>query len=133
MPGPTPALAPTDAELNSVLTIAMHAAFADGAKDERERARLREIAAKIGGDRIDLDALDRRAPDGSLHLAGIVAPLSTPAIRRYAYEVAVSVAAADGAHGDAEAAFLRRSPRPWDCLRSTRRSSSPMPTPSPRP
>jgi uncharacterized protein (DUF697 family) len=37
----------------------------------------------------------------------MVKPLTTPAIRRYAYEIAVSVAAADGVHSDGEAAYLR--------------------------
>lgn len=105
-PAPS-APAPSDAELNSLAAIALHAAYADGAKDERERAHLRELAAKIAGDRIDPAALDRAALPGPPPFAEMVKPLTTPAIRRYAYEIAVSVAAADGVHSDGEAAYLR--------------------------
>lgn len=98
---------PTDAELNSLAAIALHAAYADGERDERERAHLREIAAKIAGDRIDPAALDRVTLSGPPPFAEMVKPLSTPAIRRYAYEIAVTVAAADGVHSESEAAYLR--------------------------
>jgi len=98
---------PTDAELNSLAAIALHAAYADGERNERERAHLREIAAKIAGDRIDPAALDRVTLSGPPPFAEMVKPLSTPAIRRYAYEIAVSVAAADGVHSESEAAYLR--------------------------
>lgn len=98
---------PTDAELNSLAAIALHAAYADGARDERERAHLREIAAKIAGDRLDPAALDRAMLSGPPPFAEMVKPLSTPAIRRYAYEIAVSVAAADGVHSESEADYLR--------------------------
>ena len=98
---------PTDAEINSLLTIALTAAFADGAKDERERTRLRDLASRLAGDRIDLAELDRKVLLDRPPLAEIVRPLSTPEVRRYAYELAVAVADADGIHNDAEGAFLR--------------------------
>ena len=98
---------PTDAEINSLLTIALTAAFADGAKDDRERTRLRELASRLAGDRIDLAELDRQVLLDRPPLAEIVRPLSTPEVRRYAYELAVAVADADGVHSDAEGAFLR--------------------------
>ncbi len=98
---------PTDAEINSLLTVALTAAFADGAKDDRERARLRELASRLAGDRIDLTELDRQVLLDRPPLAEIVRPLSTPEARRYAYELAVAVADADGVHNDAEGAFLR--------------------------
>ena len=97
---------PSQAEINSVFTIALLAALADGNADERERAHLREVATRIGGDRIDLSVLDR-APGARPSIAEAVRPLSTPEARRHAYEVAVAVAAADGAHTPAEGAFLR--------------------------
>jgi uncharacterized protein (DUF697 family)/tellurite resistance protein len=97
---------PSDAEINSVFTVALLAALADGNADERERAHLREVAMRIGGDRIDLSVLER-APGARPSIAEAVRPLSTPEARRYAYEVAVAVAAADGAHTPAEGAFLR--------------------------
>ena len=98
--------APTDAEINGVFTIALLAALADGNADERERAHLREVATRVGGDRIDLAVLDR-TPGARPSIAEAVRPLSTPEVRRYAYEVAVAVVAADGAHTPAEGAFLR--------------------------
>ncbi|MFO1308135.1 MAG: DUF533 domain-containing protein [Burkholderiales bacterium] len=98
---------PTDAEINSLLTIALTAAFADGAKDDRERTRLRDLASRLAGDRIDLAELDRQVLLDRPPLAEIVRPLSTPEVRRYAYELAVAVADADGVHSDAEGAFLR--------------------------
>jgi len=97
----------TDAELNSLLTIALTAAFADGNKDERERLRMRELATRLAGDRIDLAELDRKVLLDRPPLAEIVRPLSTPALRRYAYELAVAVVDADGVHIEAEGAFLR--------------------------
>ncbi len=97
----------TDAELNSLLTVALTAAFADGAKHDAERLRMRELAARLAGDRIDLAELDRKVLLDKPPLADIVRPLSTPELRRYAYELAVAVVDADGVHNEAEGAFLR--------------------------
>lgn len=96
-----------EARINSLLTIALLAAFADGGKDERERARMRELATRLAGDRVDLAELDRKVLLERPPLADVVAPLSTLAERQYAYELAVAVVDADGVHGEAEAAFLR--------------------------
>ena len=103
---PTPAT-PSDAEINSLLTIAMMAASADGSSDERERARLRELATRMGGDRVDLAIFERQATTDRPTLAAAVRPLTTLEGRRYAYELAVAVVAADGVHNAAEGAFLR--------------------------
>jgi uncharacterized protein (DUF697 family)/tellurite resistance protein len=97
---------PTDAEINGIFTIALLAALADGEADERERTHLREVAARVGGGRIDLAVLDR-TPGTRPSIAEAIKPLATPDARRYAYEVAVAVVAADGAHTPAEGAFLR--------------------------
>lgn len=96
-----------DLRTNSLLTIALLAAFADGAKDERERARMRELATRLAGDRVDLAELDRKVLLERPPLADVVAPLATLPERQYAYELAVAVVDADGVHGEAEAAFLR--------------------------
>ena len=101
-----PPTSPTDAEINAVFTIALLSALADGDADERERAQLREVAARVGGNRIDLSVLDR-ASGARPSIAEAVRPLSTLEARRYAYEVAVAVAAADGTHTPAEGEFLR--------------------------
>lgn len=96
-----------DAQINALLTLALCAAFADGSKDERERARLRELATRLAGDRIDPAELDRRVLLERPPLSQVVAPLDSLPLRQYAYELAVAVVDADGVHGEAEAAFLR--------------------------
>lgn len=95
-----------DSEIRALLTVALMAALADGGKDEREGAALKSLVARLGKDRIDLadiydDVLLRKVPIGD-----VVRPLGTPEIRRQAYETAVAVADADGAHSPAEGAFL---------------------------
>jgi uncharacterized protein (DUF697 family)/tellurite resistance protein len=96
-----------DSEVRAFLTIALMAALADGAKDERERAALKALAGRLGQGRIDLadvydDVLVRK-----ISVADAARPLTTPEARRQAYETAVAVADADGAHSPAEGAFLR--------------------------
>jgi uncharacterized protein (DUF697 family)/tellurite resistance protein len=82
------------------------AALADGGKDDRERAALKSLATRLGEGRIDLtdvydDVLVRR-----ISVVDAVRSLTTPETRRQAYETAVAVADADGAHSPAEGAFL---------------------------
>ena len=96
----------TDAEINSLFTIALLAALADGRADERERAHLRDVATRIGGNRIDLALLDG-AHAAAPTISTAVRPLATPEARRHAYEVAVAVVDADGVHDAAEGGFLR--------------------------
>ncbi len=96
-----------DSEIRAFLTIALMAALADGGKDDRERAALKSLAARLGEGRIDLidvydDVLVRKIP-----IADAVRSLTTPEARRQAYETAVAVADADGVHSPAEGAFLR--------------------------
>jgi uncharacterized protein (DUF697 family)/tellurite resistance protein len=97
----------TDLEIRAFLTVALMAALADGTNDERERAALKSLVARIGEGRIDLadvydDVLVRK-----ISIADAVQPLATSDTRRQAYETAVAVAAADGVHSPAEDAFLR--------------------------
>jgi tellurite resistance protein len=96
----------TDSEIRAFLTIALMAALADGANDDRERAALKSLVARLGQGRIDLtdtydDVLVRK-----ISVADAVRPLSTPGTRRQAYETAVAVADADGVHSPTEGAFL---------------------------
>lgn len=97
----------SDSEIRAFLTIALMAALADGANDDRERAALKSLAGRLGEGRIDLtdvydDVLVRKIP-----IVDAVRPLATPETRRQAYETAVAVADADGVHSPAEGAFLR--------------------------
>jgi uncharacterized protein (DUF697 family)/tellurite resistance protein len=97
----------TDSEIRALLAIALMAALADGANDERERAALKALAARLSEGRVDLadvydDVLVRK-----LAIGDAVRPLSTPEVRHQAYRTAVAIADADGVHSDAEGAFLR--------------------------
>lgn len=95
-------------EQQAILTIALMAALADGAKADAERDSIRGIAESLGGEggaaglaRVYQDVLLKR-----VDLTGCVARLSDPGQRELAYEMAVCVCDADGARSPAEAAFL---------------------------
>lgn len=95
-------------EQQAILTIALMAALADGAKADAERESIRGIAESLGGEggavglaRVYQDVLLKR-----VDLAASVARLSDPGQRELAYEMAVCVCDADGARSPAETAFL---------------------------
>jgi uncharacterized protein (DUF697 family) len=89
--------------------VALMTAFADGAKDDREREAIRHLADTLGNDpALDLPGLYRDVLLGKPDLAAVVTPLATPELRQFTYEMAVGVANADGAQGPAEADFLAR-------------------------
>jgi uncharacterized protein (DUF697 family) len=95
-------------ETKSILTVALMAAFADGLKDEREREAVKQVAEALGGESgVDLPALFRDVLLSKPDLAQVVAPLASPELKQYAYEMAVGVASADGAQNAAEKAFLQ--------------------------
>ena len=85
------------------------AAFADGAKHEREREEIKRVATSLAG-------------DGAASLAGVyqdvllkrvsmeqaASTLSSQEMKQLAFEMAVCVCDADGAQSDAERAFLGR-------------------------
>lgn len=97
------------AQTRSVLTVALLAAFADGLKDDRERTRVRELAARLPAEGIDLPALYQDVLLGTPDLANVVQPLAGDAkLAQFAYEMAVGVVDADAAHTPAEGAFLER-------------------------
>ena len=96
-----------DSEIRAFLTIALMAALADGAKDDRESAALKSLAGRLGEGRIDLTDVYDDVLVRKISIADAVRPLTTTEARRQAYETAVAVAAADGVHSPAEGAFLR--------------------------
>ena len=99
----------TTEQTRAVLTIALMAAFADGLKDDRERTRIRELAARLPGDGIDLPALYQDVLLGKPELADVARPLAgDAAVAQFAYEMAVGVVDSDGAHTAAEGAFLEK-------------------------
>jgi uncharacterized protein (DUF697 family)/tellurite resistance protein len=92
----------------AVLAVALHAAFADGAKHDREREAIRHIADSLAGEagapdltRLYQDMLLKRAT-----LDQAIAALDSPELRQLAYEMAVCVCNADGRESDKERAFL---------------------------
>ncbi len=96
-------------ETRSILTIALLAAFADGMKDERERAAVKRVAEVLGPDAgFDFPALYRDVLLTKPDLATVVAGLQSDGARQLAYEMAVGVCDADGAQGPAEREFLQK-------------------------
>jgi uncharacterized protein (DUF697 family)/tellurite resistance protein len=96
-------------ETRSILSIALMAAFADGMKDERERARVGDLAHRLPVEGIDLPALHSEVASGKVSLDQAVQPLAgNRGLALLAYEMAVGVADADGVHTPAEGAFLDR-------------------------
>jgi uncharacterized protein (DUF697 family)/tellurite resistance protein len=96
-------------ETKSVLTIALMAAFADGLKDDRERAAVKRVADALGPEAgFDLPGLYRDVLLSKPDLAQVAAALQSRESRQLAYEMAVGVCDADGAQGPAEAEFLAK-------------------------
>ena len=98
----------TPQEQKAILAIAIHAAFADGAKDEREREEVRRVAETLAGDdgAPDLKRLYQDVLLNRMTLAAASAMLSDAGQRQFAYEMAVCVCEADGRLADAERRFL---------------------------
>jgi uncharacterized protein (DUF697 family)/tellurite resistance protein len=96
-------------ETRSILTIALMAAFADGMKDERERAAVKRVSDVLGPEAgFDMPALYRDVLLSRPDLATVVAGLQSDGARQLAYEMAVGVCDADGAQGPAEREFLQK-------------------------
>lgn len=96
-----------DQQQKSMLTLCLMAAFADGAKHERERAEVKRIAEALAGEAsINIAALYQDVLLKRVSLPAAVAALSTPESKQLAFEMAVCVCDADGAQSDAERAFL---------------------------
>lgn len=82
------------------------AAFADGAKQETERAELKRIAESLPHATVPPAALYQRVLLKQVTAAQAAASLQSPELRQLAYEMAVCVCDADGAQSDAEKMFL---------------------------
>ena len=99
----------TSQEQQALLAISLHAAFADGSKDAREREQIKQIAEGL-------------VPDGSTNMPGLYQDvllkrrsleqcaglLESHESRQLAYEMAVCVCDADGARSAAENGFLEK-------------------------
>ena len=100
------------AQQEAILAIALLAAFADGNKDERERAAIRDVAEALdsaGG--LNLAALYRDVLLKKPEPEALAARLGSEEARALAYEMAVGVCDADGVQTAAERAFLERLAR----------------------
>jgi len=96
-------------DAKSILTIALMAAFADGLKDERERAAVKRVADALGPEAgFDLPGLYREVLLAKPDLAAVAAGLQSQESRQLAYEMAVGVCDADRSQGPAETAFLAK-------------------------
>lgn len=98
----------TPEQQQAILTIALLAAFADGANEEREREEIRRLAESLAGEpgAPDLAALYRAVLLKQTGLPAAAAVLADPQQRQLAYEMAVCVCDADGRTTDAERRFL---------------------------
>ncbi len=92
----------------SILAIALYAAFADGAKDDREREQIRQLAESLANEngapylaQLYQDVLLKR-----IRLDAAAAMLQDSGERQLAYEMAVCVCDADGRQSEAERRFL---------------------------
>lgn len=95
-------------EQKAILAIAIHAAFADGAKNEHEREEVRRIAENLANEnnapdlpRLYQDVLLKRLP-----LSGAAMLLTDSGQRQFAYEMALCICEADGLLVEAERRFL---------------------------
>lgn len=97
----------TEQETRAVLTVSLLAAFADGAKHERERAEIRRIADGLAQDEaVHLPTLYQDVLMKRVTLEGVLPALASGESRQLAYEMAVCVCDADGAQSEAERSFL---------------------------
>ena len=96
----------TPIEQESILTLSLMAAFADGAKNDVERAEVKRIAESLPQAGVQPAVLYQRVLLKQVTLAQATAPLQSPELRQLAYEMAVCVCDADGAQTGAEQTFL---------------------------
>ncbi|MCP5268955.1 MAG: DUF533 domain-containing protein [Zoogloeaceae bacterium] len=98
----------TSEQQEAILAIALHAAFADGIKDERERAEFRRIADSLASESgaVDLARLYQDVLLKRLSVESAAATLTDTGQRHFAYEMAVCVCDADGRMTDSERRFM---------------------------
>ncbi len=96
-------------EQEAVLTIALLAAFADGAKDDREREEIKRIANSLAGDAgaPQLAQLYQSVLLKRVNISQAAAALTDASHRQLAFEMAVCVCDADGVASAAEQKFLQ--------------------------
>jgi uncharacterized protein (DUF697 family)/uncharacterized tellurite resistance protein B-like protein len=95
-------------EQRAILALCLHAAFADGVKDDREREEVKRITESLseGTPGLDMARLYQDVLLKHLPLDTAAGALSDIGQRQFAYEMAVCVCEADGRMSPAERAFL---------------------------
>ena len=93
-------------EHRAIICLCVLAAFADGAQDEVERARIQQIVNGFSGEQIDPALIYQDVLQGKLSLATAATQLQSPSAKTLAYEMAVCVCNVDGALNDPEKKFL---------------------------
>jgi uncharacterized protein (DUF697 family)/tellurite resistance protein len=99
----------TPTEQRAVFALLLHAALADGAKSDAERAALRRMTESFGADPaagFNPWTVYQEVVAGRYPLLQVVADLGRPEVRQVAFEMAVGVCDTDGPPNDAERAFL---------------------------
>ncbi len=96
----------TQTEIESILTLALMAAFADGGKSEVERAELKRIAGIFPDADVNLAALYHRVLLRQVSTTQAVQALTTSESRQLAYEMARCVCEADDVLNEPEREFL---------------------------
>ena len=98
----------TQENIKAILAIAIHAAFADSNKDDREREEIRRIAESLAEQTAapDLARLYQDVLLKRLTLASATAMLADASQRQLAYEMALCVCESDGRLIDSERHFL---------------------------
>ena len=91
----------------AILSIAMLAAFADGAKDESEREHVKQFAEQLGSTSVELMGVYQDVLFKRITLNDAATALTDEGHRRYAYELAVCVCDSDGVRCEAENQYLR--------------------------
>ena len=96
----------TQIEKESILTLALMAAFADGGKNEVERAELKRVADNFPESDVNLAALYRGVLLRQVSTTQAAQALTAPETRQLAYEMAVCVCEADDVLNEPEREFL---------------------------
>lgn len=97
-----------DDQQQVILTLCLTAAFAEGGKDERERAEIKRIADTLAGaGSLNIPALCQDVVLRRVTPAGAVTPLESRETRQLADEMRVCVRDPDGTQSDAELCTAR--------------------------
>ncbi len=96
----------SQAEKESILTLCLMAAFADGGKSDVERAELKRIAENFPESDVNLAALYHRVLLRQVSTAQTAQALTNAEARQLAYEMAVCVCEADDVLNEPEKQFL---------------------------